>query len=830
MKLFSTTLTTLLLTAATASAGLTGDWKLHPTFDNSLTQIIDTPERVYFTGLAQTVNPKVSYIATPESYLFYYDKEGDEVLPMSIREGLSSTAIDRIDYNSSKNYLTIVYNDADIDLLYDNGDIRNVAAIKNAQIPGSKGVNAIFYYPKENLIYLATDFGYVAIDDEKYEVKESRNYNTSFSGVGRLGDNLFLISEGVTYMAPAGDPRLNLSEYSKPELYDQAEYFLNMGDKDEYMAAVYLAKESKINVLAKNGNGVKVQRTVAPGNMMYWNRTKDGYLFVSNYTVVRVLGDDNSYSFIYRNIDDIRRPLSSWDMKEFWTGMERKGIRSERNDNNKTAADNWTITRDWMMPNAPNAYISRGMAYHPEYGMLVNSFGPGAFFPSVSIETRILLSGYKNGLWTPLSPAYRNPEYERVGYSPMSMVIDPDNPKYVYTGSMFCGVTRLNLDDPQDILMMSHPKNLSSALPGYVEMHPDWEGWSQLGQFHSLSFDSEGTLWACVFNWDEKKQELWYWPAADRRASVNAESFRPWKKVVLDGIVPSHYTRALALKAPVNRGLVVGGVNSHGHVQFIYDTNKTLDNRSDDKLTIIPALTDQDGGVVDIVDIGFIHEDEDTGTVWLGCKTGLYYFQPRALQAGQYVINRVKVSRNDGTSLADYLLNGITVTDMTVDASGRKWFATSGAGVVVTSADGRNVVEEFVPSNSYLPSDNVFQICYNPDNRSVMIGTDKGVAEYFISGSADGGGSVDNVRAYPNPVAPDYYGWVTIDGLPDNAHVKIVDAQGNLVKDLGRSESGAIQWDVLNLSGRRVNTGVYYILSSGVDGGSSNVGKILIMN
>ena len=78
-------------------------------------------------------------------------------------------------------------------------------------------------------------------------------------------------------------------------------------------------------------------------------------------------------------------------------------------------------------------------------------------------------------------------------------------------------------------------------------------------------------------------------------------------------------------------------------------------------------------------------------------------------------------------------------------------------------------------------------------------------------------------------MTPDYFGYVTIDGLPDNALVKIVDAEGNLTRELGRAEAGSIQWDVLNMYGKRVRTGVYYVLSS-TNNGEANVAKILVMN
>ena len=195
-------------------------------------------------------------------------------------------------------------------------------------------------------------------------------------------------------------------------------------------------------------------------------------------------------------------------------------------------------------------------------------------------------------------------------------------------------------------------------------------------------------------------------------------------------------------------------------------------------------------------------------------------------------MTRVKVARNDGTNLADYLLNDVSVNRIAIDGNGRKWFATSGAGVVCTSSDGRTIEEEITSADTPLPDDIVYGLAYIPDTNSMMFSTHMGMAEYFLSAGGSGGEGATEARAYPNPVRPDYFGYVTIDNIPDGSLVKIVDSRGNLVKELGYV-SGETKWDVTDLSFRRVGSGVYYILTSG-DANSSaataTVGKILVVN
>ena len=112
-----------------------------------------------------------------------------------------------------------------------------------------------------------------------------------------------------------------------------------------------------------------------------------------------------------------------------------------------------------------------------------------------------------------------------------------------------------------------------------------------------------------------------------------------------------------------------------------------------------------------------------------------------------------------------------------------------------------------------------------------MIDTSAGLCEYFLSGqSAESGAS--GVRAYPNPVRHDYYGWVVIDGLQEDCIVKIADSAGNIVRELGPAVAGKVQWDVCGMDLNRVPSGVYFVLaSSGPGGGSySEATKILVIN
>ncbi len=186
--------------------------------------------------------------------------------------------------------------------------------------------------------------------------------------------------------------------------------------------------------------------------------------------------------------------------------------------------------------------------------------------------------------------------------------------------------------------------------------------------------------------------------------------------------------------------------------------------------------------------------------------------------------------RNDGTSLADYLLDGMRVTCIAVDASNRKWLGTNISGLYLVNENGSEVLAHFTTENSDIPSDCVYSVACDDNSNRVYVGTDVGLAVY----SADAAPPADdysNVYAYPNPVRPEYTGWITVTGLMDDSLVKIADAAGNVFYS-GRSEGGMITWDGCNSSGQRVKTGVYFLYVSQNNGSQSSgaVTKILVVN
>jgi len=248
-----------------------------------------------------------------------------------------------------------------------------------------------------------------------------------------------------------------------------------------------------------------------------------------------------------------------------------------------------------------------------------------------------------------------------------------------------------------------------------------------------------------------------------------------------------------------------------------------------DEITAYETFTNQDGvKVVLTYGVRCVTEDLDHN-IWIGTDNGLLMLERSQIDQQGTVFTQVKVPRNDGTDLADYLLAGLDIRCITVDGAGRKWIGTSGNGVYLISTDNMEQLQHFTTENSPLLSDIVKAVAINPSSGEVFFGTEKGLCS-FVSDATEAATEMtkDNVWAYPNPVTPDYTGPITITGLTMDADVKILAANGALIHQ-GRSNGGTYTWDGCDREGRRVASGVYMVATATSSGEKGTVCKIAIV-
>lgn len=810
----------------------TSGWRLHNTFDDKVEKVIDTPDKTYFLAQAQYVDRNPVNTDNHDSlfFLFSLEKESGEVRPYNALNMLDGTLIRMAEYNAGKRYLMMVYDDYTIDILHDDGKVYSILGLKNYGSQSTKNVRSISFDPEFDRAYLSTDFGIIAVNDKKNEIASSYIYGTPVDRAVRVGDRFLILRDGKLYQDSADSRHGSISDFNEAQ----------WGDGDEAVNLVRVSDSQCIFSRKRNGEETHFLATFTGetepkiawiGNISdaTFVENKDGLFLsrtISNMQIDRKTGEFKTYP---RMEEDYGVVAGSWDMKDFHFARRREGFYSKRLNEDGS----YTLTSQAVRPNSPAVFRSNNLLYSPRYGMLVNTHGVSQNFNSHNADNPLLLSGLKDGEWSIYGLPYLDPSAALRICNPCGIARDPDDPDVFYFGSVLNGLVRYNLRDVSTLLHMTRSDD-APDLPGHVSLQPPYASWGNAFMLENPLFDTRGNLIVAHNNTNDPavyKSEIWIWPAESRKATTGPETFRPFERLKVNDVAPSKSNIALPLSGSASKDMVVFfALNKYGQPFVVYDHNGTPSETSDDRQVTMRGLVDADGEVT----YNYIYcamEDPATGLVWVGSDNGVFTFNPASAFNNPGVVSRIKVSRNDGTSLADFLLANTPVNHIAIDGAGRKWFSLSGGGLVCTSADGKTIVQEINTDNSMLPSDMVYASCYNPDSNSLTIGTSAGICEYFLSGQATHDGKTE-VRAYPNPVRHDYYGLVTIDGLEDEAIVKIADSAGNIVRELGPASAGKVQWDVCGMDLNRVPSGVYFVLaSSGSQSGSFNEAtKILVIN
>ena len=331
-------------------------------------------------------------------------------------------------------------------------------------------------------------------------------------------------------------------------------------------------------------------------------------------------------------------------------------------------------------------------------------------------------------------------------------------------------------------------------------------------------FDPQGNIWLLATNHKGDTnigQWLMMLPAAYVNGDLSKVQKSDWIYTRSDGsyLVPEGFkTNWDGQIIPFRRSNVFVIKGSRFSGVIIYRHKGSYSNVNDDTYVVLDHVRDQDGNAINMQTVTAVTETPSGGLL-ISYEEGLLLVSdPATFDPAKDPVQRLKQPRNDGSGFADYLLNSVIVSDFAVDDAGRIWVATEGDGISVLQPDLRGIVATYNTDNSRLPTNYVSAIELDPHNNVVYFGTTYGLGA-FASDQSPAMEDFSSVRAYPNPVRPDYYGVITIDGLMNDSLVKITDAQGNVIYT-GESIGGMMTWDGTNFNGRRVPSGVYYVMAS----------------
>lgn len=769
-----------------AQTNVGSGWKIHAVFGDEMQNIIDTGSKVY-------------YLASGNLYSSGTDSDWEESEHYSKQVQLTSVDIQNIYYNYEKGYLAIAYEDSNIDILYDNGDIINIPDLYDADI-ADKGINDITF--EGDKVYVATDFGFAILNGKKgFEVSESHNFGIKLSSIDEIGGYLWISTEQDLLHCKLSKSHRSFSDFTAMnngaggkiyKLSDSKFLFSNWGIQ---LVAATENTEPQLTWLEKLGTN----------HITILHRSASGFIGIDTATPHRLLSFDNEGNYTASTIDDADMQASLFSSLQtdgsLWE-ISPHGLRKIKFDNG-----NITVLSDYFRYNASSVRYPYYLRYNnSNYKLYVWNCGPNRYSKLYNTPARVnTLNSY---MWidiTPSSAPTLGTYSENILKDPFSPVFDPEDPKTYYMGTFFEGVYKVTGN-----------KVVAKYDWTNSPLKKSWECFAS-----NIFFDQAKNLWMVQ---GITNPAIYVLPRAKQsKTDLTADD---WITVKVE--LPEktdQFMQGLITK----KNIKVMCVNNVAKTLLVIDDNGTPASSSIKYKMYSPGeLYDQDEKAFNWDQVTSMVEDAN-GRIWLGTNNGVIEFNPSNALNENFRINRIKVPRNDGTNLADYLLSGTEITALAVDGANRKWIGTASMGLYLVSADGSKILKHFSMSNSMLTSDRIVSLCCNPNSNSVYIGMPTGLVEYY-SDAAPAADDYSDIYAYPNPVTPDYTGEITITGLMENSLVKIADAAGNVIRSL-QSTGGMVTWDGCYNNGERVKTGVYYVLASQNENSKSSgvVTKILFI-
>ncbi len=749
----------------------------------------------YVNGISVAVADDKVYCATNYS-LFYLNKNDNALYRLTTIQGLNDVGISRIGFNDRNNTLVIAYSNANIDLIKDNLII-NMADIYNssAVTPEEKTINSIMFI--DDYAYLSCGFGIVVVDLVKEEVKDTYYIGPDGShlkvfDLAITEDTFFAATESGIYSADRDDPNLAFfgawtKDLSMPEPDAAYNHIVNNAGTIYTNRYTPVFKEDLIYYY-RDGAWMSDQEIFGEEDVvdlasyqdeLYISHSYNMLIFDTEHTLVRTIWT------YYTTGPAINQVDFEGDM--LWMADGRLGMVSGKNE-----------SFSFFTPNSPKNADVFDMSIAGE--QLWTAAG-GRNLSWGNIWKTGSVSSFVGGSWNTIDR-----ETEGAGaldsiLDIVSVAVNPYNNAQVFAGSWHRGLAEFMNGKYTQLF---NPEN--SSLEYKANEGPP------ICKVGGLQFDNAGNLWMTN-------------SGANNILSVkinDGSSNGDWRSFYLGSQSSGKDIGKLIIDSYGQKWILW-----REHSIVVFDDGGTPKDPSDDRVKHLSSA--QGNGALPGSKIFSIAEDLD-GEIWIGSDEGIavIYSPENVFSQFNFDAQRILIPRNDGTGLADILLEFETITDIKVDGSNNKWIGTDRSGVYLISEDGLNEIHHFTKENSPLFSDNITSLAISGVSGEVFMGTANGIIS-FKGSATEGGQTNSDVYAFPNPVRPGYAGPIAIRGLVSNADFKVTDINGNLVF-AGRAEGGQAIWNGKNFDGRKAMSGVYMVFVTDSSGKETLVTKILFMN
>lgn len=277
-----------------------------------------------------------------------------------------------------------------------------------------------------------------------------------------------------------------------------------------------------------------------------------------------------------------------------------------------------------------------------------------------------------------------------------------------------------------------------------------------------------------------------------------------------------------ALQKPVYYEGMLWTPVSRGNSFIATDLKNSPTNLSDDSYHFVTTSNGIPSSSVAAISILL----DKSGDAWMGTSSGLrVLYNATSAVKDNPTAEPVIIERN---GIGEELFRDATILQIEADSGNQKWISIAGGGAFYLSSNGQNTINHFTRENSPIPNNNITDIKVDNKTGKVYFVTIDGIVVYqgdVVNVSENFG----DVLVYPNPVVyANYKGNVKIKGLAEKTNIRITDAAGNLVHQ-AVARGGYYEWDLTN-RGKRVASGVYFVLMTNENGSDKATAKIAVVN
>ena len=771
----------LLLVAGVAQGQAVGygDWQLHlPT--NGTLQLADAGQRVYVVS---------------ESSFYYFNKALNTTQVLSSRDGLSDVGAVAVAYDSVNRQTIVAYRNTNLDFIQANNKVRNVSDITRKTISGTSNIHQITVDGRGRFAYMATDFGLVVLNLKKYEITDTyvnlgpggaavKVYDSALAhdtlflatsvGLlrGQLRDNL-LDYRNWSRAQPAGI-NANLDTYRRLAYYNGHIYAgihgTNLYRFDNQGAGawkqLFALYTFRVGAFRATPDGLLITTAdISQGVWRYDNRTDVATQFIPPYP-----GGGGVSDIAYSARDQ------SYYLANYTSGLLRVRPGSGQ---------------------APEQFLSNGPARSLAFSLLADAKANKVDVFTGGYSDRYIPTGARGGFYEYSAGQWTN-----------------------YTATNYPALT--DFPNPPDPVRGTRTPDGTLYVASFNQGVLEWKG---PGQFRTFTgsplvpfLGSNGSVRvADVAATPEGK--VW---VVNNHAVTNVSGLFLLDPATTTWTTIPFFNGAAALDriALDDNGwawVTADRKNGQGGL-WVVDPDGKNTNNSPVHFTTASGLPNNE-----IYDVA----KDRNGDIWVATIKGVATLSGTgsAFVPGAVSFTTPIVRKGEGANFP--VLFDQAVRALAVDGGNRKWFGTDN-GLWLFNANADEALAHFTTDNSPLPSNRIVDVTVNDKTGEVWVATDGGVVSYR-SGATVTEGTPSCAKVSPNPVPASFTRLLGIDGLANNALVKITDVAGHLVYAT-TATGGTLTWDMRDVAGRRVSSGVYLVLSSDADGKNTCVSKVAVLS